>query len=629
MHYLTVEDLSKSYGIQPLFNNITFHISEGDKVALIARNGTGKSTLLRIITQKEHADGGKVWLHKEVTAAYLEQDTPFEETQTAAENIFSHPHPIIQALKKYNSLMERSYDDLELQEAAAVIDNLQAWSAESEIQTIISQLKINFLNQPMKSLSGGQRKRIALAKTLIDASFDHQHCLLILDEPTNHLDFDMIEWLENYLSDRTKTILLVTHDRYFMDNVCNNILEIENGKLFSYKGDFAYYIQKKSEREIADASEQEKNKNIYRRELEWIRKQPKARTTKSKSRVDAFDDVEAKALARKDNLQMELNMKMNRLGGKVIEMKKVYKQFGDKPILKGFDYTFKRKERIGIVGPNGTGKTTFLNIVAGLEKEDSGKVNIGETVVFGYFNQQGLQFKEDMRTIEYVKDIAENFVLADGTKVSASQFMLLFLFDADKQYTYLSKLSGGEKRRLQLMAILYRNPNFLILDEPTNDLDLITLQVLENFLLHFEGCVLIVSHDRYFMDKLVDHLFVFEGEAIINDYPGNFTEYRAYQKAVSRNKNKDKEKEPELISLSDLTPAVKEKVKMNYNDKKEYEKLEREMAKLEEEKIKLSESLIGQTDFESIQKISDQLTAVVKSLEEKGNRWLEIAMQYE
>jgi ATP-binding cassette subfamily F protein uup len=412
-----------------------------------------------------------------------------------------------------------------------------------------------------------------------------------------------------------------------MDNVCNNILEIENGKLFSYKGDFAYYIQKKSEREIADASEQEKNKNIYRRELEWIRKQPKARTTKSKSRVDAFDDVEAKALARKDNLQMELNMKMNRLGGKVIEMKKVYKQFGDKPILKGFDYTFKRKERIGIVGPNGTGKTTFLNIVAGLEKEDSGKVNIGETVVFGYFNQQGLQFKEDMRTIEYVKDIAENFVLADGTKVSASQFMLLFLFDADKQYTYLSKLSGGEKRRLQLMAILYRNPNFLILDEPTNDLDLITLQVLENFLLHFEGCVLIVSHDRYFMDKLVDHLFVFEGEAIINDYPGNFTEYRAYQKAVSRNKNKDKE--PELISLSDLTPAVKEKVKMNYNDKKEYEKLEREMAKLEEEKIKLSEALIGQTDFESIQKISDHLTTVVKSLEEKGNRWLEIAMQYE
>ena len=625
MHYLSVEQLTKSYGIQPLFNDITFHINEGDKVALIARNGTGKSTLLKIINQKEHADSGKVWVHKEVAVTFLEQDTPYKPEETALDNIFSHPHPIMQALKKYNALLETDKEGTAIHEAAAVLDNLHAWSAESEVQTIISQLKINFLNQPMRSLSGGQRKRIALAKTLIDTSFDHQHCLMILDEPTNHLDFDMIEWLENYLSDNSKTILLVTHDRYFMDNVCNHIMEIENGKLYTYDGDFTYYIQKKSEREIAEASEQEKNKNIYRRELEWIRKQPKARTTKSKSRIDAFDEVEEKALARKDNLQLELNMKMNRLGGKVIELKKVYKQFGEKMLLRWFDYTFKRKERIGVVGANGTGKTTFLNIIAGLESADTGKVNIGETVVFGYFNQQGLVFKEDMRTIEYVKSIAENFVLADGTKVSPSQFLQLFLFDADKQFTFLSKLSGGEKRRLQLLTILYRNPNFLILDEPTNDLDLITLQVLENFLQHFEGCVLIVSHDRYFMDKLVDHLFVFEEDAVITDFPGNFTEYRAYQKALSRSKSKFTEPETSLVEQ----PVVKEKPKMSYNDKKEYEKLERELEKLENEKKLLTEQLIGLNDFEAIQKISNQLSELMKKTEEKSDRWLELALKYD
>ena len=472
----------------------------------------------------------------------------------------------------------------------------------------------------MHMLSGGQRKRVALAKTLIDVGFSNQHTLLILDEPTNHLDFSMIEWLEHYLGSQNITLLLVTHDRYFLDNVAKTIVEMENDTIYTYDGNYAYYLEKKGEREAAIASELQKDKNIFRRELEWIRKQPKARTVKSKSRIDAFEEVKQRAMKRKEDLTLQFQVKMTRLGGKTVEMKKVYKSYGDLKILNGFDYTFKKGERVGIVGPNGVGKSTFLNIIQGLEQADSGKVNVGETVVFGNYDQKGMVIKEDKRVIEFVKDIAENFVLANGVKVSPSQFLQKFLFEGDKQYTYISKLSGGEKRRLHLLSILYQNPNFLILDEPTNDLDLLTLQVLEEFLLDFPGCVVIVSHDRYFLDKLVDHLLVFEGKGETSDFPGTYTEYRAYLKAIT---NEDEEVENEK---TETIVAVQEpKKKINYNDKKEYDKLTKEIEKLEAEKKLLDEKLNTNLSFEEINSISIRIGEIIQLLDEKGLRWLELS----
>src|SRR5574339_88118 len=527
MHYVSVEELTKSFGIKPLFSNISFHLEEGDKIALVARNGSGKTTLLKILAGQETADEGKVWVNKAVDVVLFEQDPVFNENETVLNNIFFHDHPIINAIKDYEAADDEGSEE-KLNAAIIKMDELGAWNFDSNVKQVLGKLNIHHLQQNISTLSGGQRKRVALAKTLIDIGFEHKHALLIMDEPTNHLDVEMVEWLENYLSTQNTTLLLVTHDRYFLDNVCEEIWEMDDDKLYVYKGDYENYLEKKAARLESDTASIEKARNTYRKELEWMRKQPRARTTKSKSRQDSFYEIEKKAKQHLADEQMQLQVKMNRLGGKIAELKKVYKSFDEKIILKGFDYTFKKGDRIGIIGKNGTGKTTFLNILQGIEKPDSGKINIGDTVIFGNYSQQGLQIKDDLRVIEYVKSIAENFPLAKGGSLSAAQFLELFLFPPDKQYTYLSMLSGGKKKRLQLLTILFRNPNFLILDEPTNDLDLPTLNVLENFLSEFPGCLLIVSHDRYFMDRLVDHLFVFEGNGVIKDFPGNYSQYRQF-----------------------------------------------------------------------------------------------------
>ncbi|WP_276500578.1 ABC-F family ATP-binding cassette domain-containing protein [Terrimonas pollutisoli] len=628
MHYVSVENLTKSYGIQPLFENISFHIEEGDKISLVARNGSGKSTLLKILSGKEIADSGTVWINKDVDVALFEQEPVFDESKSILDNIFFHNHPVINAIRQFESLDENSDPEL-LNAAIQKMDDLGAWDFDTKVKQVLGKLNIHHLNQPVNSLSGGQRKRVALAKTLIDIGFEHKHVLLIMDEPTNHLDVEMVEWLENYLNKENVTLLMVTHDRYFLDAVCDEIWEMDGSNLYVYKGDYENYLEKKTARIESEIASIDKARNTYRKELEWMRKQPKARTTKSKSRQDNFYEVEKKAKKRIEDQQVELQMKMNRLGGKIIELKKVYKSFGEKIILKGFDYTFKKGDRIGIVGKNGVGKSTFINILQGLEKPDSGKVNTGDTVIFGNFSQQGLIVKEDMRVIEFVKNIAEHFPLASGGSLSAAQFLQLFLFDPDKQYTYISKLSGGEKRRLLLLSILFRNPNFLVLDEPTNDLDLPTLGVLENFLSEFPGCLIIVSHDRYFMDRLVDHLFVFEGNGVITDYPGNYTQYREWLK--------DREELPVASSqipvrneteleTGNMKPVTGNKRKLSFKEKREFEVLEKEIADLADEKKSITEKLNnGSTSFEELQKLSVRIGEVTQLLDEKEMRWLELS----
>ena len=463
MHYVSAEGLTKSYGVNPLFSNISFHINEGDKVALIARNGVGKSTLLRILAGQETADEGKLWVHKDVTIALFEQDPRFDENKTVLENIFHLNHPVILAIRQYEAAVETE-DGIQIADAITRMDDLGAWDFEAKVKQILGKLNIHHLQNPVSELSGGQRKRVALAKTLIDIGFEHKHTLLMMDEPTNHLDVEMIEWLEHYLNAENVTLLLVTHDRYFLDAVSDEIWELEREDLYVYKGDYENYMEKKAARLESEQASIDKARNEYRKELEWMRKQPKARTTKSKSRQDNFYEVEARAKQKIEDAQLQLQVKMSRLGGKVIEMKKVYKSFGELAILKGFDYTFSKGERIGVIGKNGVGKSTFLNILQQIESADSSKINIGDTVIFGNFSQQGLVIKEDLRVIEYVKTFAESFPLAKGGSMSAAQFLELFLFSPDKQYTYLSSLSGGERKRLQLLTVLFRNPNFLVLD---------------------------------------------------------------------------------------------------------------------------------------------------------------------
>lgn len=625
MHYVSVEALGKSFGIKPLFENISFHVEEGDKIALVARNGSGKSTLLRILAGKETADSGTAWINKEVTVALFEQDPKFDEKGSVLDNIFYHNHPVINAIREYEAISEEGNPE-KLGAIIVKMDELGAWDFDAKVKQILGKLNIHHLTQPVNTLSGGQRKRVALAKTLIDIGFEHKHVLLIMDEPTNHLDIEMVEWLENYLDQENVTLLLVTHDRYFLDAVCKEIWEIDGSQLFVYKGDYENYIEKKAARQESDASSIEKARNTYRKELEWMRKQPKARTTKSKSRQDNFYKVEAKAKQRMEDAQLQLSMKMNRLGGKVIELKKVYKNYGDKQILKGFDYTFKKGERIGVVGKNGVGKSTFLNILQGLEQADSGKINIGETVIFGNYSQQGLAIKEDMRVIEFVKNIAESFPLASGGALSAAQFLQLFLFPPDQQYTYISKLSGGEKRRLHLLSILFRNPNFLILDEPTNDLDLPTLGVLENFLSEFPGCLLIVSHDRYFMDRLVDHLFVFEGEGVVRDFPGNYSQYRLWLKEKEEDEKTETKTAKQEVKTAAATVKEAEKKKLSYKEKREFEQLQQDIANLEKEKQTITGQLnSGSLPFDQLQQLSVRISEITGLLDEKELRWLELS----
>lgn len=621
MHYLSTENLTKSYGATPLFQQISFHINEGDKIALVARNGVGKSTLLRIIAGQEQQDSGKLWVHKDVKVVLFEQEPQFDEFKTIAENIFQHEHPVLNAIRDYELVCETG-DAEKIMDAIANMDHLGAWDFDAKVKQILSKLNIHHLDQRVASLSGGQRKRVALARTLIDVGFDAQHALLLMDEPTNHLDVEMIEWLEYYLGQEKVTLLMVTHDRYFLDAVCEVIWEMDSSNIYTYQGDYANFLEKKAARIDSDQATIDKAKNQYRKELDWMRRQPKARTTKAKSRIDAFYDVEATAKRKIVDEQMQLQVKMTRIGGKVAEFKKVYKSYGDKLILKGFDYTFSRGERIGIVGKNGVGKSTFLNMLLSLEPPDSGKINIGDTVVFGNYSQQGLEWKEDVRVIEYVKSFAETFPLAGGGALTASKFLELFLFSPEKQYTYLSSLSGGEKRRLQLLTILFRNPNFLILDEPTNDLDLPTLAVLENFLADYQGCVLIVSHDRYFMDRLVDHLFVFEGNGMVRDFPGNYSQYRIEQ--MQREKVATANESPAAkAAKTENTNSQPAKRKLSFKEQRELEQIEKEMPELEKERTALTHSLnSGLLAYEKLTETANRIQEIGNLLDEKEMRWL-------
>ncbi|MBA3901779.1 MAG: ABC-F family ATP-binding cassette domain-containing protein [Bacteroidetes bacterium] len=623
MNYLSVENLSKSYGIKVLFKNISFGVNKGERVALVAGNGTGKTSLLTILSGKDTADSGNVIYRRDIRTAYLEQEPDFDADKTVMEEVFRTENPVLSAIKEYEECLEMQehggLNEEKYQAAFEKMENLNAWDYEIKVKQILSQLKITDLNQKTGKLSGGQKKRVALAKVLIE-----EPEMLILDEPTNHLDFEMIEWLENYLVKQDMTLLMVTHDRYFLDRVCNNIIELDRGILYSYKGDYEYFLEKKEERIFNQGREMDKANNLLRKELEWVRKMPKARTTKSKSRVDAFYELEEKTSGHKKDKELQLNVKMTRLGGKVLECKKIYKSYGDREILKGFDYTFKTGERIGVVGMNGAGKSTFLNIITGKEQVDSGKVNVGETVVYGYYSQEGLLLNDEKRVIEVVKDIAEVIPLGDGSKLTASQFLQHFLFPPEMQYTYVSKLSGGEKRRLFLLTVLMKNPNFLILDEPTNDLDLLTLNVLEEFLLSYGGCLIIVSHDRYFMDKLVDHLFVFEGEGKVKDFPGNYSDYRTW--LLNREKEgKVKVKPEEKIEVVSVIKEKSESKKVSYKDQKEYDALEMEISKLENEKKQL-ETLLnsGTLPNEELQEKALDLGEIIQKIDEKSMRWLEL-----
>ena len=634
MNYVSVEGLTKSYGITPLFKGISFNINEGDRIALIARNGVGKTTLLRILAGKEVPDAGTAKIHKDVHLVLFEQDPQFIETASITQNLFNQDHPMMKAISNYEMAMETEDENL-ITDAIMEMEERSAWDFESKVKTILTQLNIHHLEQPVSKLSGGQRKRVSLAKTLIQIGFEPKHVLLLMDEPTNHLDLNMIEWLENYLEQEKVTLLLVSHDRYFLESVTDEIWELERENLYSYKGDYENYLEKKAARIESELASIDKAKNTFRKELEWMRKQPKARTTKSKSRQDNFHEVEAKAKQKIDDTNLQLDMKMTRLGGKIIEAKKVYKSYGDTVVLKGFDYTFSKGERIGIVGKNGVGKSTFLQILQGITEPDSGKINVGETIVFGHFSQEGLVYKKDMRVIEYLKTFAENFPLSSGGSLSAAQFLELFLFTPDKQYTYLSALSGGEKKRLQLLTILFKNPNFLILDEPTNDLDLPTLAVLEQFLIDFAGCVLLVSHDRYFMDKLVDHLFIFEGGGVIRDYPGNYTQFRILEKSKQSYASVSSDITTHSIPVKEVaTKAAPEKKvadkptteKMTYKEKLELDTLTKSMPELEKKKeallTKLNESNL---EYSLITSISEELSTINQALESAEIRWLELS----
>ncbi|OPB95944.1 ABC transporter [Elizabethkingia meningoseptica] len=626
MNYVTAENLTKSYGVKVLFENISFNINEGDKIAIVAKNGSGKSTLLKILMGKEIADRGNVVINKDIQVVLFDQEINFDSNLTIEEFMMTLDSAPIRALKNYHASLHSTDHDF-IEKALAEMEVHKAWDLENEMKQILSQLKITDLEARMGTLSGGQIKRVALAKLLTETRAEHRHTLLIMDEPTNHLDVDMVEWLENYLSKAKITLLLVTHDRYFLDSVCDIIWEMEDQALYLHNGSYATYLENKMIREENLNATIDKANNLYRKELEWMRRQPKARTTKSKSRIDAFYDTEkvAKTDTRKQSLELDFEMK--RLGKKILELRDINKSYGDNVLLKDFSYQFQRGEKVGIIGKNGAGKSTLLNIIQELEPKDSGEIETGETIKFGYFSQKGLAYKEDERVIDFIKEISENFPLANGRTISASQFLRLFLFDDQTQYSPISKLSGGEKRRLHLMYVLYQNPNFLIFDEPTNDLDLPTLTVLENFLLNFQGSLIIVSHDRYFMDRIVDHVLAFEGGGKIKDFVGNFSEYREWKKNQdSKIKNQEAEvKAPEKILAAEKEKQqVTPKRKLSFKEQKELETIEKEMPELEKQRNGILEQLNNETDYEKISKLSAELESVSGKLENHELRWLEL-----
>lgn len=617
---LQVENLTKSFGDLVLFENISFGLAEGQRVGLIAKNGSGKSTLLNILSGKEGYDEGKISFRRDLRVGYLEQSPSYPEELTVLEACFHHGNTTVDLIKDYEHCMETEGHP-GLDELLVRMDHEKAWDYEQKAKQILSQLKIRDFNQQVKHLSGGQLKRVALANTLIT-----EPDLLILDEPTNHLDLDMTEWLEEYLRRTNLTLLMVTHDRYFLDRVCSEIIEIDNRTIYSYKGNYSYYLEKRQERIDAKTVEVERANNLYRTELEWMRRMPQARGHKARYREEAFYELEKVAKQRFHDANVKLDVKASYIGNKIFEADHLCKAFGDLKILDDFSYIFARYEKMGIVGNNGTGKSTFIKILMGLVKPDSGTLDIGETVRFGYYSQDGLQFNEQMKVIDVVQDIAEVIELGNGRRLTASQFLQHFLFTPETQHSYVYKLSGGERRRLYLCTVLMRNPNFLVLDEPTNDLDIVTLQVLEEYLQGFKGCVIVVSHDRYFMDKVVDHLLVFNGGGDIRDFPGNYTQYREWKEAKARH---DKEQQAVAKPQAAAKPArtrQDEKRRMSFKERREFEQLEKEIAELEAEKKAIEDALCsGTLSVDELTEKSKRLPQLTDLIDEKTMRWLELS----
>lgn len=618
MNYLTVENISKSYGELTLFENLSFSIHKDQKIAFVAKNGTGKTSILNMLSGKDTADSGQIIFRKDITVAVLSQDPDINQNLTVEEAIFDTSNPILDVIKNYEKALENPEDAEAYQKAFEQMEMHQAWDFETQYKQILFQLKLDNLNQKVSAMSGGQKKRLALANALLK-----KPDLLILDEPTNHLDLEMIEWLEDFFAKEQITLFMVTHDRYFLERVCNEIIELDHGQLYTYKGNYSYYLEKREARIENEATETGKAKQLFKKELDWMRRQPKARTTKSKSRIDDFHDIKHRANQRRQDHQVQLELNMERLGSKILELHKVSKSFKDKTILDQFEYTFKKGERIGIIGKNGTGKSTFLNIITQLQQPDSGKVVIGETVKFGYYTQSGITIKPEQKVIDVIKEYGEYIPLKKGSQISAGQLLERFLFSRKKQYDFVEKLSGGERKRLYLCTVLIQNPNFLILDEPTNDLDIVTLNVLESFLLDFPGCLMVVSHDRYFMDKIVDHLLVFRGEGVVEDFPGNYSDFRTYEDSQEPETKEDDKKEKKNWKKDNNAT-------LSYNEQKEYKNIESKISSLEYDKAELEKQFLNpDLSPEQINNLSEKLQKILDEIDEKEMRWFELSSKLE